>query len=54
MNRIKANLTKIVFCAFSLLAVSTIYAKSASASRYAIAFYGWTEACTGSPGYECD
>ena len=54
MNFVKANITKIVFCAFALLAISTVYAKTASASRYAIAYDFFGGTCTGSPGTECD
>lgn len=54
MYRIKTNLTKILFCSFALLAISTVYAKTASASRYAIAYDFFGGTCTGNPGNECD
>ena len=54
MTRITATVSKIVLGAFALLAISTMYARTASASRYAIAYDFFGGTCTGNPGNQCD
>ena len=54
MNRIKAIVPTLLLSAFAFVAISTMYAKTASASRYAVAYNGFTSTCTGNPGNDCD
>jgi len=54
MHRITANVSKILLGAFTLLAITTLYAKPASAARWAIAYDAFGTTCTGNPGSDCD
>jgi hypothetical protein len=54
MNRIKAVVSAILLSAIAFVAISTVYAKTASASRYAIAYNGFISTCSGNPGNDCD
>lgn len=54
MNRIKSIVPMVLLSAFAFVAISTVYAKTASASRYAIAYTGFGGTCTGNPGNDCD
>lgn len=54
MKLVNVSLAKIVLGAVTLLALSTMYAQSASASRYAVAYLDGVATCTGNPGSECD
>ena len=54
MNRIKSIVPMVLLSAFAFVAISTVYAKTASASRYAIAYTQFGGTCTGNPGNDCD
>lgn len=53
MQLAKKSVAKIVLGAVTLLALFTLYAKPASASRYAVAYIGFMETCTSNPGNQC-
>lgn len=54
MNRLKTIVPSILLSAFAFVAISTVYAKNASASRYAVAYTSFGSTCTSNPGSDCD
>jgi hypothetical protein len=55
MKRIKSIVPAVLLSAFAFVAISTMYAKTASASRYAVAYNNFGgSTCTGNPGNDCD
>ena len=53
MKIVKLSLTKIVLGAVTLLVLSTVYAHSASAARYAVAYGEFLQGCGDTPGDPC-
>jgi hypothetical protein len=53
MKLITGSLAKLALGAVTLLALSTMFADTASASRYAVAYGEFFVACDGTPGAPC-
>jgi hypothetical protein len=53
MNLVKSTVTKIALGAVALLVLSTMYANSASAARYAVAYGEFVQGCGDTPGDPC-
>jgi hypothetical protein len=54
MKRLKTIVPTILLSAFAFVAISTVYAKNASAARFAIAYTSFGSTCSGNPGNDCD
>lgn len=53
MKILKLGITRIVLGAVTLLVLSTLYAHSAQASRYAVAYGEFVQGCGDTPGDPC-